>query len=99
MMRRIVSIFIITVILISSCVACGTKKDDTSGVNHEPNLGQMRNICELATMECYYHNVAKYEEENATGFWLWKKDKRFLIRFDGTVSLGIGALYVCVMVK
>ena len=45
MMRRIVSIFIITVILISSCVACGTKKDDTSGVNHEPNLGQMRNIC------------------------------------------------------
>ena len=75
MMRRIVSIFIITVILISSCVACGTKKDDTSGVNHEPNLGQMRNICELATMECYYHNVAKYEEENATGFWLWKNDE------------------------
>ena len=99
MMRRIVSIFIITVILISSCVACGTKKDDTSGVNHEPNLGQMRNICELATMECYYHNVAKYEEENATGFWLWKKDKRFWIRYDGTVTMGIDASKVSVKVN
>ena len=83
MMRRIVSIFIITVILISSCVACGTKKDDTSGVNHEPNLGQMRNICELATMECYYHNVAKYEEENAELALLLKD---ILFRLEGELK-------------
>ena len=24
-----------------------------------PDLGQVRSICSLATLECYYHNVAK----------------------------------------
>ena len=99
MMRRIVSIFIITVILISSCVACGTKKDDTSGVNHEPNLGQMRNICELATMDCYYHNVAKYSKEDASGALWWKKDRKFWVEYAGVVTIGIDTTLVNIEVN
>ena len=40
-------------------------------------------------MQCYYHNVAKYKEENASGFWLWAKDKHFWIEYSGVVTLGI----------
>ncbi|MCI9557378.1 MAG: DUF4230 domain-containing protein [Lawsonibacter sp.] len=42
-------------------------------------------------MECYYHNVAKYQEEDAAGFLLWKKDKHFWIEYSGVVELGIDA--------
>ena len=57
----------------------------------EPQISQMRSICELAVMECYYHNVAKYQEEDAAGFLLWKKDKHFWIEYSGVVELGIDA--------
>lgn len=49
----------------------------------------MKAISELATMECYYHNVAEYYKEDATGYLLWKKDRRFWISYDGIVTLGI----------
>lgn len=37
-----------------------------------PQVSQMKSICELATIDCYYHNVAKYSEDDATGV-LWLK--------------------------
>ena len=43
-------------VLILSCTAC-QKKEQLPKV--EPQISQMRSICELAVMECYYHNVAK----------------------------------------
>ena len=49
----------------------------------------MRNICELATFDCYYHNVAKYYEKDATGALLWKKDRKFWIEYSGIVTIGI----------
>lgn len=55
----------------------------------KPEASQIRNICELATMECYYHNVAKYSEEDAEGFLFWTKDKRFWIEYSGIVTLGV----------
>lgn len=74
--------------LILSCTAC-QKKEQLPKV--EPQISQMRSICELAVMECYYHNVAKYQEEDAAGFLLWKKDKHFWIEYSGVVELGIDA--------
>lgn len=55
----------------------------------QPELSQMKAISELATMECYYHNVAEYYKEDATWYLLWKKDRRFWISYDGIVTLGI----------
>ena len=61
----------------------------------------MRAICELAVMNCYYHNVAKFHQEDATNGFLGigKKDKEFWIEYDGTVTIGIDASLVTVEVN
>lgn len=55
----------------------------------EPKISQMKAICELAVMECYYHNVSKFKEEDAEGILWWKKDKHFWIEYSGIIKLGI----------
>ncbi len=55
----------------------------------EPELVQMQAICELAVMECYYHNVATYHLEDAERFLWITKDKSFWIEYDAVVTLGI----------
>lgn len=49
----------------------------------------MRSICELSSMQCYYHTVAKYFEKDAEGSLWWKKDRRFWVEYSGIVTLGI----------
>ncbi len=49
-------------------------------------------------MECYYHNVAKYKEENAEGVLWWKKDKVFWIEYSGVVKIGIDASLVNIVI-
>ena len=59
----------------------------------------MKAICELATMECYYHNVAKYTEKDAEGILFWKKDKRFWVEYSGVVKIGIDASLINIKVN
>ncbi len=55
-----------------------------------PELTQIRSICELATLECYYHNVAKATKEKGDGIIHWgEKDRTFWIEYKGTVKIGI----------
>lgn len=75
------------VILLMTLCACGEKEPKTLDI--EPEISQMKSICELATMDCYYHNVAKYKKEDAEGMWWWKKDKHFWIEYAGVVTVGI----------
>ncbi len=70
------------------CAACG-KTEEPAQISIEPQETQMKAICELAVMDCYYHNVAKYKEEDAAGFWFLKKDKHFWIEYSGVVRFGI----------
>lgn len=84
-----VMLLLLAIIILIPCTACGE-----SEVQKKPELSQMKSICELATMDCYYHNVAKFEEEDAAGFLFWKKDKRFWIEYSGIVQLGIDASLV-----
>jgi len=62
-------------------------------------VSQMKAICELATLEVYYHNVAKYKMEDAEGILFWKKDRHFWIEYSGIVKLGIDASLVAIEVK
>ena len=71
------------------CAACGKTEEPEPELSIRPQEAQMKAICELAVMDCYYHNVAKYREEDAEGFWLWKKDKHFWIEYSGVVRFGI----------
>lgn len=68
--------------------ACGTPKPES---DLTPRVSQMKAICELSVMECYYHNVAKFYEEDAETFLFWSKDKEFWIEYGGIVKLGIDA--------
>lgn len=85
-MKKIITLFLAMITLLS-CVACGKVEEEPK--NMEPQVSQMKAICELAVMECYYHNVAKFTEEDAEGALWWKKDKHFWVEYSGVVKLGI----------
>lgn len=81
-------IFALLICFLLCCTACKNKEEDPKT---KPDVVQAKAICELATMECYYNNVAKYYEEDASGFLFWKKDKEFWIEYSGIVTVGIDA--------
>lgn len=86
---------IMTLIMSFTLVSCNSIEKNEIKLE----ISQMRSICELSVMKCYYHNVAKYKLEDAEGFWLWKKDKHFWIEYKGVVKLGIDASLVSFDVK
>lgn len=88
-MRKTVSLILITAICFL-CAAC-SNADNMDNLKKEiaPQVSQMKSICELATMKCYYHNVAKYEQKDATGALWWKKDRKFWVEYSGIVTIGI----------
>lgn len=87
-MKKINSIiFIITIcISLSACTYSNEFNKDIS-----PQLSQMQSICELATTQCYYHNVAKYNKDNVSGSLWWKKDRNFWVEYSGIVTIGVDA--------
>lgn len=51
---------------------------------------QIRQIAELSTLECYYHNVAKFEQEAGGMGWLGNMGyKRMWFEYTATVEIGI----------
>ena len=46
------------------CASCAAPAKEDS-LNMEPQASQMKAICELAVIDCHYHNVAKFTEEDA----------------------------------
>ena len=86
-MKKLTAVFL-SLVLTVICTAC-SNTDTLEEINMEPQVSQMKSICELAVMECYYHNVAKYTEENVEGFLWWTKDKHFWIEYSGIVRFGI----------
>lgn len=86
-MKKIISMILMSIICISftACTSAEQIKEIT------PQASQMKSICELATMECYYHDVAKYSEKDATGTLWWKKDRKFWVEYAGVVTIGIDA--------
>ncbi len=83
------------IMMMCLCSSCGKKETPVI----KPQAAQMKSICELATMDCYYHNVAKYMEEDASGMWWWEKDKHFWIEYAGVVTIGIDASLVEIEVE
>lgn len=78
------------------CASCGASPEDP--VNIGPEVSRMKAICELAVMDCYYHNVAKFREEDAEGILFWKKDKNFWIEYSGVVRIGVDVAAVSIEV-
>jgi len=95
-MKKILILFLTAIILV---ISTSCKQAEPEPINMEPKVSQMKSICELAVMECYYHNVAKLKEEDAEGILWWKKDKHFWIEYSGIVKLGIDASLVTMEVN
>lgn len=94
-MKKLMCI-LISAVLSLSLAACSDT--EPAPVDMEPKTSQMKAICELAVMDCYYHNVAKYELKDAEGFLWWTKDKNFWIEYSGVVTIGIDVSRVTVEV-
>ena len=96
-MKKMIALLLALAALLG-CTACGQKEEAPMV---EPDVTEMRAICELSTMDCYYHNVAKYFEKDAQkGFLgIGKKDKRFWIEYSGVVRMGIDASLVKIEVE
>ena len=94
-MKKLMCI-LISAVLTLSLAACSDT--EPAPVDMEPRTSQMKAICELAVMDCYYHNVAKYELKDAEGFLWWTKDKNFWIEYSGVVTLGVDVSRVTVEV-
>ena len=94
-MKKLMCI-LISAVLSLSLAACSNT--EPAPVDMEPKTSQMKAICELAVMDCYYHNVAKYEMKDAEGFLWWTKDKNFWIEYSGVVTIGIDVSRVTVEV-
>lgn len=69
-------------------IACGKAEAPVLPV---PQEGQMKAICQLAVLECDYHNLAKFEQKDASKFLWMPKDKRFWVEYSATAVLGIDA--------
>lgn len=55
---------------------------------------QLGTICELATLKCYYHNVAKYEA--GVDDWVPFNYGKLWLEYGGTVRIGVDASQVSV---
>lgn len=94
-MKKLMCILISAMLTLSLATCSNT---EPAPVDMEPKTSQMKAICELAVMDCYYHNVAKYELKDAEGFLWWTKDKNFWIEYSGVVTIGIDVSRVTVEV-
>ncbi len=77
-------------IAISMALLTGCEKKDMN--KRQPELSQMRTICNLATLETYYHNVAKITDKpvdpGLSGLFQ-RKDRTMWIEYTGIARIGI----------
>lgn len=86
-MRRIQFGWIIAIMIAVTLMGCGNQEEAKVP---EPEIEQVRSICNLATVQCYYHNVAKSEKKAEKGIThLGEKDRKFWIEYTGIANLGI----------
>ena len=83
---------IVTIILIIIVVLIGIFfiTRNNKNVEKKPDITQVRAICNLATLETYYHNVAKIDKSAGSGINHWfEKDRKLWIEYTGTAKIGI----------
>ena len=75
-------------VLLLALAGCGSgESGETIKKDAGVNLKQMQNICELATLECYFHNTAKLNKENKV-LW-WKTNTELWVEYSGIVKVGV----------
>ena len=80
-MKKIFHVIIIGVVTCAIMTGC-----QQNNAAKNPDISQIRNICDLATLECYYHNVAK--STKLAGGW-FQENRKFWIDYSGTAKIGV----------
>lgn len=87
--KRLCTVFFI--LLLFSLIGCSVtsqSNQEQADKKAEPlNLGQLKSVCELATLECYYHNTAKSSTDKKVLFW--NTNKKLWMEYSGIVKIGI----------
>lgn len=95
-MKKLI-LLVITMALSVSLIGCSNQKEV---VNKEPEITQIRSICTLATLECYYHNVAKSVKTAGEGIaHVGEVDREFWIEYTGIAKVGIDMSKVSMMIE
>lgn len=79
MMKRILCILLI-ISFVFCLSSCGKKN------NNELNKEDIHSICELATIKCYYNNVAQIDKKKDN---IFQKDRKMWIEYEGEAVIGI----------
>lgn len=91
------SLFLLLAVLtLLFCAACGKEEAVEIPV---PEEAQLKSICQLSVLEGYFHNVYKYNQENAEKFLWMSKNKRFWLEYTGIAKYGINASQVSMEVE
>lgn len=85
MKKQSVAAACVTALLLLT-TACGKAEEPALPL---PQEEQVKTICQLAVLECEYHNLAKFEQKDASKFLWMTKDKRFWVEYSATAVLGI----------
>ena len=82
---------VLTFALLLTMAGCSARKKEEKKPEQTIEITEMREIAELATVDCYFHNVAKSDRElNPEWYEFWeKKNMRFWVEYEGIVTIGI----------
>jgi len=93
-MKKQVALFFSIFCLLFCFCGCAEKE-----VEKKADFSDVKVICELATMKCYYHNTSelKVESTDVISKWLKVGYKKAWIEYDGIIKLGINAAEVKIL--
>lgn len=102
--RLFLFLLVMTAVSLSGCGNAGTsgaengsreektedmsEPDETQNGTNVPQLDRVKMICELVTLECRYHNVAKSRKEPGRGLsHIGEKERVFWIEYTGIAEI------------
>lgn len=90
--RKITKTWMLLVGTVVLCLTGCGKETQTA------DFSEVTSVCELATLKCYYHNVAKAETEASGIFAKWLKTgyKKIWTEYSGIIEYGIDISQVTV---
>lgn len=96
---NIIGLIICGTLVLTSMFGCGSSKTeeipseieelvtDEDGAN-VPRIDRVKAICELSTLKCYYHNLAKSKKSPGTGIThIGERERTFWIEYTGVAEI------------
>ena len=74
-------------VTLTGCSHKSTQSKEQPPAAEQLTTGQLRSVCELATLECYSHNTAKSSTDKKVLFW--NTNKKLWMEYSGIVKIGI----------